>query len=431
MIEETIGERIRRLRLERGLSLGKLAIPGFSVTFISHVENGKRRPSVKALRLIAPKLGVSVEYLEHGVDPGELERRLVDAEIELRLRDSAVAATQFRDLIEEARQRGDIETLQRAQVGLGLAAANEGRHTYALAVLEETLALRRPPVAERPDLYAVVGRCYAALGEASRAVVLFRRCVQEIEAAEPIDAILFIRFATYLSYALTDIGDHTGANLILAKAMERAEGVADFSTQARVTWSLARLYGAQGPAELAFSYYRRTIALLETTDEHLYLGRACEAYASALLDDGRHEEARPYLERAERIYEAEDRRPYLGALKTEWARLALQAGELERARALALESLDLLDEAVTEAYDPGLAWRTLGEIFARTDERDLAEKAYQAAIEKLEGGPAVKYLADACQSYADFLQRTGRESEALDYMKRALALTRSLPDRVT
>jgi len=101
------------------------------------------------------------------------------------------------------------------------------------------------------------------------------------------------------------------------------------------------------------------------------------------------------------------------------------------ARALALESLDLLDEAVTEAYDPGLAWRTLGEIFARTDERDLAEKAYQAAIEKLEGGPAVKYLADACQSYADFLQRTGRESEALDYMKRALALTRSLPDRVT
>ena len=63
--------------------------------------------------------------------------------------------------------------------------------------------------------------------------------------------------------------------------------------------------------------------------------------------------------------------------------------------------------------------------------RRVPKRRYQAAIEKLEGRPAVKYLADACQSYGDFLRRTGRESEALDYMKRALALTRSLPDRVT
>lgn len=431
MTEEGVGERIRRLRLERGTSQRKLAERGISATFLSHIENGKRRPSVRALRLLAPKLGVSVEYLERGFDTEELERRLVDAEIELRLDDSSAAAARFREIVEAARARGDAERLQRAQIGLGLAAANEGRHGAAVAELEAALGLRRPPVGERPDLYAVLGRCYAATGEGSRAVVLFRRCLEEIERADPVDDALFIRFATYLSYALTDIGDRTGASLVLARAMERIENVPDFSTQARVTWSLARLYGVQGPPELAFSYYRRTIALLETTDEHLYLGRACEAYASALLDDGRYEEVRPYLERAERIYLAEGRRPYLGALKTEWARLMLQAGDLEAARALALESLDLLDEAVTEAYDTGLAWRTLGDIFARMDEGELAEKAYKTAIEKLEAGAALKYLADACQSYANFLQKTGRDSEALEYMKRTLELTRTPPQRVT
>src|SRR5216110_3925562 len=85
---ETIGERLRRLRLERGLSQRELASPGVSYAYISRIEGGARRPSVKALRQLAPKLGVSVEYLETGrdlSDRDQRELRLSDAELELRL----------------------------------------------------------------------------------------------------------------------------------------------------------------------------------------------------------------------------------------------------------------------------------------------------------------------------------------------------------
>ena len=52
-MEETIGQRLRRLRLERGFSQRDLAEKGVSYAYISRIEGGARRPSVKALRMLA------------------------------------------------------------------------------------------------------------------------------------------------------------------------------------------------------------------------------------------------------------------------------------------------------------------------------------------------------------------------------------------
>src|SRR3954465_2876164 len=68
---ETIGQRLKRLRLERGLSQRELAAPGVSYAYLSRIEAGTRQPSVKALRRLAAKLGVTADYLETGssIDP--------------------------------------------------------------------------------------------------------------------------------------------------------------------------------------------------------------------------------------------------------------------------------------------------------------------------------------------------------------------------
>lgn len=63
---ESVGQRIRRLRLERGLSQRQLAQPGVSFAYLSRIESGQRAVSLKALRLLARKLDVLPEYLEHG-----------------------------------------------------------------------------------------------------------------------------------------------------------------------------------------------------------------------------------------------------------------------------------------------------------------------------------------------------------------------------
>jgi len=60
---ETVGARLRRLRIERGLSQRDLSAPGITYAYISRIEAGARTPSMKALRMLARKLGVTPEYL--------------------------------------------------------------------------------------------------------------------------------------------------------------------------------------------------------------------------------------------------------------------------------------------------------------------------------------------------------------------------------
>jgi DNA-binding transcriptional regulator YiaG len=63
---QEIGNRIHRLRAEQGLSQRQTAMPGVSFAYISRIEAGTRRPSEKALRMIAAKLGTTALYLECG-----------------------------------------------------------------------------------------------------------------------------------------------------------------------------------------------------------------------------------------------------------------------------------------------------------------------------------------------------------------------------
>lgn len=65
----TLGGRIRQLRLERGLSLAKVARGDFSRAFLNQVEMGRSRPQPKFLALIAARLGTSTEYLLEGTQP--------------------------------------------------------------------------------------------------------------------------------------------------------------------------------------------------------------------------------------------------------------------------------------------------------------------------------------------------------------------------
>jgi transcriptional regulator with XRE-family HTH domain len=75
----TIGERIRERRLALGLSQRDLASEGVSYAYISRLEANARQPSIiRALRKLAPKLGVSVHWLETGKDdPAEQLARFV------------------------------------------------------------------------------------------------------------------------------------------------------------------------------------------------------------------------------------------------------------------------------------------------------------------------------------------------------------------
>jgi transcriptional regulator with XRE-family HTH domain len=65
---ETVGERLRRLRLAQGLSQRSIAQKGVTYAYVSRLEAGTRTASITALRKLAARLHVTPLLLEMGTE---------------------------------------------------------------------------------------------------------------------------------------------------------------------------------------------------------------------------------------------------------------------------------------------------------------------------------------------------------------------------
>jgi len=104
--QETLGERIRRLRQQRGLSLAKVSGEDFSRAFLNQVEMGRSQPSTRVLRVIAGRLGTEVDYLLEGRPPN------LDRELALERARILVARGQARRALSALAEAGDATDWQ-------------------------------------------------------------------------------------------------------------------------------------------------------------------------------------------------------------------------------------------------------------------------------------------------------------------------------
>src|SRR5438067_1329119 len=273
---ETIGQRLKRLRLEQGLSQRELAAPGVSYAYISRIEAGTRQPSVKALRRLAAKLGVTADYLETGSQLGadeQRELRLADLELAVRLSDGSDVEEPLLAILDEALVAGDGSSALRARVSLATLAIERAEWSRAAALLESALeGLMFAPV-DHYDIYARLGHAYSASGRSHEAVALFEQCIAGVSEAGG-DVSLEARYAALLSYALSDLGELARAEEVVSAALSRLDDTDDPYMRVRLYWSMARLAHTEGRPSVALANIRKAIALLQATDDTLHLARA-------------------------------------------------------------------------------------------------------------------------------------------------------------
>src|SRR5919197_3755964 len=361
---ESIGQRLRRLRLEKGLSQRELAGPGVSYAYVSRIEGGQRRPSLRAIRVLARKLGVSAQYLETGsmtTSEEEREIRLSDAELRLRLDESVAGAEEaFHEVLREAREAGDVESATRAELGLGLAAARAGRNEEAVEHLERSIESPRVTPTSHPDVFITLGNVYLDLDRPEQSAELYERCLDELSAQEQDDTSARVRFGTHLSYALSNLGRFVEARKVLTDLTSRTRAIVDPYARIRLYWSLA---------------------LLAATEGTLHLARAHLLSSEILILDGLPDDAAPHLEAAERLFDLGGDARDLGAVRAQQAKRATLLGDHEEAIRRATESLRLTGDAPLGSAHFALAQAhalrgEVGEAFEVLEQAaDLAEKA--------------------------------------------------------
>ncbi len=421
--EETIGQRIRRLREAAGLSQRELAGPGVSYSYVSLVEGGRRRPSIRALRVLARKLGTTPEYLETGVDVSDRELRelrLSEVELQLRLADDVGEAEQKLKALEaEAIEAGDARATTRARIGLGLAAAQRGAHAEAIALLEQVVKDESVVPERHIDVYFTLGHSYVTTKQIDKAIDLWRDCLAQLDPEGP-DPTAYIRFATYLSYALSDRGDLAAAREAIEDALGHAGGEVDPYTRMRLHWSEARLAMIEGEYSNAQASLRRAIALLETTEDTIYLGRAHLLYSEMLLASGDAEEAGEHLDAAERLLGNRAEVHDQAWLLIERGKRAARLGNGDEAIRLGKEALEILG-----GDDPGFAGRAhwaIAEGLAASGATDEAVEHFREAERLLvsENRVSIQVL----EAWGKALRQAGRHEEAFEVIERAIDRTR-------
>jgi transcriptional regulator with XRE-family HTH domain len=421
---EGVGARLKRLRVERGLSQRDLSSPGVSYAYISRIEAGARTPSVKALRKLAQKLGVSVEYLETGRDIREIddrEIRLADAELQVRLdADTEAAEQKLSEVFEESKAAGDRVSASRAAIGLGLAAAFRGNHLDAVERLESALEYERVSPVVRSDVYSTLAQSYAALGAADRAVRILDECLNEVKRAAPENVTLQVQYASYLSYALSDDGQHERATEAIRDAIKIAGDSADGYTRVRLLWSLARVAAIEGRAAEALTQIRKAIALLETTDDTLQLARGYLLSAGIESIEGNIEETREHLRIAEKLLGPSPERIDQGMLLIGESRLAKLERNGKHAVERARDAIAVLGDF--NAGELGAAcWALAGGLALEGDVQG-ANDAYRRAVDLLTLHGRRYNAGLASLEWAALLKENGREAEAEPILRRAYDL---------
>ena len=408
-----VGVRLRDARLAAGLSQRQLAFPGCSAAYISRLEAGERVPSLQLLRKLAVKLNADENYLATGVaGPRERPNELVEAEIALRL-DEVDRADELFDRV--LKTSADASPRAEALCGLGRVAFRRGKPHDAVAALEEALETDAATALASPTGIETLGRAYATVGELDSAIAVFERALAQ--AREQDDRVAGGKFAILLANALIDNGRFGRAEELLGRALADCSTDTDPAALARLYWSQSRLHTLKGNHDAAARYARRTLELLELTEDTQYLARAQQLLGFIELERGNPREALDVL-RAGRALLGDSADPILVAqFRLEEARALAALGEREEAAGEAAAVAGILAEA--DPHDAARSYAVLAGVHAELGEVERAVELYELAAELLEN-TSNPYLGEVYEALGRLFEAQGRGDEALQLLKRAL-----------
>ncbi len=157
-----LGDRVRQLRVARGLTQTELAGDRFSKEYLSQIERGKTRPTAETIEWLAARLGVDATFLEIGVSSSERERVesvIVRAEASVEQGEDADAADSLDALASTLASVAAPELELRAALASGWARLVPRRGAQARS-RSSTAAARSP--SRRPSRTSTGPRCSSA-----------------------------------------------------------------------------------------------------------------------------------------------------------------------------------------------------------------------------------------------------------------------------
>jgi tetratricopeptide (TPR) repeat protein len=409
-----LGARLKSARVARGLTQSALAGEGISTGYVSRIESGARRPTLKVLVELARRLDKPVDELLRGVsssDYDEIRLGLDYAELALENGEAGEAERQARDALTRAELASLDQFRARGHYLLGRAYESQGRMDDAIRELEQALASDSSLMMIHAGI--ALSRCHRNAGDLTLAIEVGERVQKMLPALglDQTDEAVQLALTVAGGYILR--GDLSQAARLCAEVIDRTENWASPATRSGAYWNASVALSERGQIRDAVDLATRALALQGEGSDARNLGRLRMTLGrlELRLDEASVPDALAHLSRAREELQWSSANAVDLAMSTmALADAHLRAGDAEQAQELAAEvvAMDapaaLLERAEAAMIRGQAAWA-----LHRTAD---AMEAYQVAIDLLSACDEDRYTAQLWYDLAELLEQADMAAQA-------------------
>lgn len=410
-----VGRRIRAARLDRGMTLAQVGGNDLSRSFLSLVELGRSRISLRALAIVAQRLDLPMSYFLDETSSGEH----TSAELILDHAEVALAQQDPQECLRLLSDAPESKLLQpRAQWIKGGALIAAGRARDAIPVLQDGLKLAETRD-DQPMALQLRYRLGLALYTADAyddALIHLRRVVDAANGAD-VDQMLVGKAVVCIGHILYVRNEIDAAIQQYTRARALFGNLSDLNNLACTYSGLAMAYERKGNLQNALRYSRMSLGVFEAQNNGRHAANELNNIAT------RYREMNNLDQAIACANEAVTRAQQVGAFDVEaaahstLAAVYVQARDFGTARteAEAAERLSGNDSALPRID----AWIVLAKIAEHNQDTERADRLYRRALEQLERLGHQAAYADAALAYSLVLRQRGDTERALEFALQA------------
>ena len=434
-IGKSVGEKLRTARIAQHLTQSQLAAPDFSVSYISAIERGQIHPSLRALEILASRLGLSSTQLLPNRSQAEdrasslfplpereeeeIDLAFIEINVSLYEGNTAHALAQLNRIPQKRLKRPQF---LRHRFLTGWSHYKNAQFQQAEYVFNEALQIAK----ELNDHYLtqrilyLLALTYNAMRNYSQALLSFQRCLNALEASPvPVDPFFATQLHMQMGQYYTQQENLDLAIEAFRKALDAIGPEINSSQNHEAYLGIIRQHSISKEYDLATLYAFKSLYLTNQaqltqmrSEVYYYLGQAI------LKNDA--DQARAFLDIA--LQQEERLRALdplsLASLYITNASWYFAQQDYEQAHAFAQKSKALADEFEDNIISAE-TYTVLGRIAYAQGKQAQGDEDFTKGLHILEHLERHEELANESVHYAQLLEENGKEREAFAYFRRA------------
>jgi tetratricopeptide (TPR) repeat protein len=420
-----LGDRVRQLRINRGLTQTDLAGERFSKEYLSQIERGKTRPTAETIEWLAARLGVDRSFLETGVSSSDRDRAegiISRAEVAIEEHNYGEAVEMLTAVVDSLKKASAPHLELRALLAESWARMYLSEIRTAIEILGRARDLAEGPEftdVDRAEVLFRLGCCRWNLSSIATASALFTAALELAERSGLPSDRLRSHILGWRSRCHQRQRDWEAAREDVERALELAEALDDEKTIAHHYFQASLIAERKGQWVLARTYAEKAKSIYEKLADQVNASLLMNNLGGLNFLLGKPDEAIAHLKEAFRSA-LEVGSPVAAAYAvSSLAQVHLRTEQPVLAEEQARHALELLGDRVEYLDEIGNAQLVLGRSLLEQQRLEEAEEMFGRAETSFEQLSSASHRAAVWVAQGDLAARRGDDRGAAQLYRRA------------